>query len=826
MDQDKTAQAQVMAIDILSDLLGQARELAARKGALLVSPSHLLSVLINHPDGSLALAAHGYDPERVAGILAAHMTASTDAPLDKLPGFEAELGDVITGAQIVLQTGTTGFFSAGIVRTVLDRLILAVEATASSDPACNEALASTGEHEMMDPAGDEPEALGAPEAVTPSAEDDGFSSEEIEAMLRGLEERHNPQERVNRGPSALRGPAGRDPNASPKPATNRSQEDTTPADAGGIAEEAAAAGTPPRPAPAQTLQARDAAEVQAAVKRSLRSLSDAAARGEIDPVIGREAEIGRVIRALLRRRKSSVLLHGEAGVGKTAIAEGLALALRAADAPEKLRDRPVFELSLAELVSGARYRGDFEERVMRALEKIKAENAIVFIDEVHALMGLGASQAKGMDAGNIIKPALARGELSLIGATTTEELSVLRQDKAIMRRFELVAISEPDRTLMEEILDRSAWPYLEHHGLTAGRGVMTALLDITDRQTERRYPDKAFELLDTACVEAVSLDAPALTADHIRDAARLTGLMLADAPSAKAMRRLSGVEKALAQEMPGQAAAVASLMDRLRPAELAPGAEEGSAAWIIDGPESSVTRLTEAFSAALGVPLVRFDQARLGDGMALPWLVGLPGSASQDYPGFLVRALEATPEAMIVFDGIDAAHPSVQYLVRQVIQTGVVRTGDGRPVSARRARIVLTTCLPAAPSPGFLKGSIVASQKVPEVLQDVAGLARVSLSAAPAGDAARRVIRDVLAWFSETGQRIEADAGLAEDLVPHLEQVPGGEAGQRLWLRSAILAGMVLKPKCSTWSLGIGPQGVLLASRRDQKQRMLTEAAP
>lgn len=799
MNPENTAQAQTIAIDILSDLLGQARELAARKGAPLVAPGHLLHVIFGHAEGSIAMADRGYDPERVAGVLAASLTGMNAKPLDKLPGFSASLGDAITGAQIALQTGTPEFFSAGVARTVVDRLILSIEATASGDRLCTQALGElTDEHDAHDE----------------------LTSEELEALLQDLEGPANPR----REPDALRGPPGRVPEGHPKTDT---QEDGAQAEAEAPAKEAPeqAPASQPRAA-AQTLQARDAAEVQAAVKRSLRSLSEAAEQGSIDPVIGREAEIGRVIHALLRRRKSSVLLHGEAGVGKTAIAEGLALALRAAGAPASLRDRPVYELSLAELVSGARYRGDFEDRVMRALDRIKAENAIVFVDEVHTLMGLGASQAKGMDAANLIKPALARGELSMIGATTTEELSALRQDKAVMRRFELISISEPDRSMMEEILDRAAWPYLEHHGLTTAQGAMAILLDITDRQTERHYPDKAFELLDTACVEAVSQNAAELTVEHVRAAARLSNLVLADAPSGKAIRRMAAVEATLLRELPGKPEAVTAVMDRLRPAELAPGAEEGTPAWIIDGPEAAVGRLTEALSSALGAPLVRFDQARLGDGMALPWLVGLPGAASLEYPGFLVRALEATPEAMVVFDGIEAAHPSVQFLLRQIIQTGVVRTGDGRPVSARRARIILTTCMPEVASPGFMKGGSTAPQQVPEVLRDVAGLARVSLTAINAAEGVSRAISDVLHWFSDTGHHIEEEVGLAEGLSRHLADVPGGETGQRLWLRSAILAEMIRDPGCSAWSLGAGPRGIVLTGLADQKQRMLTEAAP
>jgi ATP-dependent Clp protease ATP-binding subunit ClpA len=325
------------------------------------------------------------------------------------------------------------------------------------------------------------------------------------------------------------------------------------------AEEAAKAraAEPAKPAPGPELRRKSGNEPRkeedtaAEVEACLRNLGDLAAHGDIDPVFGREGEIETVINALYRRRKSSVLLVGDAGVGKTAIAEGLAMRLRSADIDPKLGDRPIYELSIQDLVAGTRFRGDFEARLQHLISRMKKEHAILFVDEFHMIVGAGAGMSRGMDGANMLKTALGRGEITIIGATTPSELRELRKDAAMMRRFEVIQVDEPDAAATLRILQGCCQSWLDHHGIEMADGALESICHLADLYIpERHFPDKAFDLLDMACVISSSqrlnsIDVPYLEEKHVLEAADRMGLHRPRPPSNLDKKRIADHEEYL-----------------------------------------------------------------------------------------------------------------------------------------------------------------------------------------------------------------------------------------------------------------------------------------
>jgi ATP-dependent Clp protease ATP-binding subunit ClpA len=270
---------------------------------------------------------------------------------------------------------------------------------------------------------------------------------------------------------------------------------------------------------------KDVEEARAAVRAAQRDLSDLARKGELDPVVGRDAEIDHVIEVLLRRRKPNVILVAEPGVGKSALVEGLAARLVSKACPDaSLAERPVREVSLTSMVAGSRFRGDFESRMSILISEAEKERSILFIDEIHMIVGSGSVARGGMDGANILKPALARDGLSVIGATTPEEALILREDRALMRRFEIVYLAEPGRNQMEEILKGSADKFLSKHNVRITPKVRSKLLDFGERYIEhRRNPDRSFDLLDLAAVSARLRRAEKISDEDLRHAVQRLG---------------------------------------------------------------------------------------------------------------------------------------------------------------------------------------------------------------------------------------------------------------------------------------------------------------
>ena len=472
---------------------------------------------------------------------------------------------------------------------------------------------------------------------------------------------------------------------------------------------------PAKPAPSNASTARrgagrSEADIAQKVDACLVDIGARAARGEIDPVVGRDALIDRILSALRRRRKSSVILYGDAGVGKTAIIEGLAMRLRSSMTERRLAERPLYELSLAEMVAGTKYRGDFEERMTALIARLREERAILFIDEFHMIVGSGSTYGREMDGANMLKTALGRGEITVIGATTPPEMRELRQDAAFMRRFEALHVSEPNREETLEILGGSAWSYLSHHEVEDTQGVLDEICRITDLyQPERRFPDKAFDLLDAACVMAIettvlrSADVPVqLTKRHVHLAADRLGLRRPRMPTPEELRRFGNLEASISGEIEGQVRAIGEIATEARSAALNLDTRGPVCAMLFAGsPLAQPLQLAQAFANAISLPFRRIDLGQMRDRSSIHQLIGIAGMTGPDRTGRLVEVGDSHQEVVLFLDNVDKSDVAIQEMVTEVLKSGTFRAADGRMISLRGAWIILScTCLLyTSPSP-------------------------------------------------------------------------------------------------------------------------------
>ena len=487
-------------------------------------------------------------------------------------------------------------------------------------------------------------------------------------------------------------------------------------------------------------------------------LTALAIAGELDPVIGRADEIEQTIEILSRRTKNNPVLIGEAGVGKTAIVEGLARAIVANEVPEQLRDTRVVSLDLAAMLAGARYRGDFEERLTQTMEEIAAsEKLVVFIDEVHTLVGAGGSGDGSMDAGNILKPRLARGDVRLIGATTLREYRTIEKDPALERRLQPVRVGEPSLTDAVEILGGLRSAYEEHHDVTYTDDALRAAVELSDRYLpDRVLPDKAIDLIDQAGARlrlrlGVSVDTSALlerlatleaeknaavSAEHYEEASRLRDEMAAvqaqlddatrsprpaavvDEPEIAAVisratgipvarltaterGRLSQLEEELHARVIGQDDAVTAVAKAVRRNRTGMGDENRPVgSFLFLGPTGvGKTELAKALAGSLfddDGAVIRFDMSEFGERHTVSRLVGAPpGYVGYDEAGQLTERVRRNPYAVVLFDEIEKAHPDVFTLLLQVLDDGRLTDGQGRTVDFRNTVIVMTSNLGA-----------------------------------------------------------------------------------------------------------------------------------
>lgn len=502
---------------------------------------------------------------------------------------------------------------------------------------------------------------------------------------------------------------------------------------------------------------QEPAAAPTALERFGRDLTALAEAGELDPVIGRDEEIEQTIEILSRRTKNNPVLIGEAGVGKTAIVEGLARAIVAEQVPEQLRGTRVIALDLAAMLSGARYRGDFEERLTQTMDEIaeRRGDVIVFIDEVHTVVGAGAAGDGAMDAGNILKPRLARGDLHLVGATTLSEYRTIEKDAALERRFQPVRVGEPSIPDAVRILEGLRPAYEQHHAVTYTDDALRAAVELGDRYlTERVLPDKAIDLIDQAGARlrlrlGVAVDVSALT-DRMRDleaekdaavaaeryeealrlrdeigalrerideASRAQGRPVAavvdEAQIAAVVSRATGIpvsrlteserqrlatlEDELHARVIGQddaVTAVATAVRRNRTGMGDSGRPVGS--FLFLGPTGvGKTELAKTLAGSLFEDedaVIRFDMSEFGERHTVSRLVGAPpGYVGFDEAGQLTEKVRRNPYSVILFDEIEKAHPDVFNLLLQMLDDGRLTDGQGRTVDFRNTVIVMTS---------------------------------------------------------------------------------------------------------------------------------------
>lgn len=431
------------------------------------------------------------------------------------------------------------------------------------------------------------------------------------------------------------------------------------------------------------------------------NLNAKARAGRIDPLIGRSEELSRMIQVLCRRRKNNPLLVGEAGVGKTAIAEGLAQSIVANEVPSVLADSTIYSLDLGSLLAGTKYRGDFEKRLKGLLWQLKQDSgAILFIDEIHTIIGAGAASGGVMDASNLIKPLLASGELKCIGSTTYQEYrGIFEKDRALARRFQKIDVLEPTVPETIEILNGLKSRLEAHHGVKYSSTAVRASAELAARYlTDRYLPDKAIDILDEA--GAYQALQPTTKRKKIINISEIEAIIakIARIPprsvSASDKDRLRTLDRDLKMRVFGQDVAIDSLSAAIKLARS--GLREQHkpiGAFLLAGPTGvGKTEVTRQLADILGIELVRFDMSEYMERHTVSRLIGAPpGYVGYDQGGLLTEAITKHPHAVLLLDEIEKAHPDVFNLLLQVMDHGTLTDTNGRKADFRHVILIMTT---------------------------------------------------------------------------------------------------------------------------------------
>jgi ATP-dependent Clp protease ATP-binding subunit ClpA len=437
-----------------------------------------------------------------------------------------------------------------------------------------------------------------------------------------------------------------------------------------------------------------------------RDLTQMAREKKLPPCIGREEEIERTIQILLRKTKCNGCYVGDGGVGKTAIVEGLAQRIVAGDVPDELKNAKIFELNMGNLLSGTKFRGDFEERLKRLIEELSkpGENWILFIDELHTVVGAGATSGGSMDASNILKPALARGEIKALGATTFKEYKQLAKDKAFERRWNKIQVDEPSDAATRKIARRWAKVLMRHHGIDC-RAVIDRALYLGNRYLRnRKNPDKMIDILDEACskvrisnqrakkaglpeVGEVSVD----IIDEIVEKWSRVKIKRAEAADANVAIHLDDelAKRVIGQDQAKKELRLAIMISRAGLKE----ADKMAGAYVFRGPTGvGKTETAKALAEALGIELIRFDMSEYMERHTVSRLIGAPpGYVGFDQGGLLTDAVDAQPHCVLLLDEIEKAHPDIFNVLLQVMDHGQLTDHNGKPVDFRNVVLIMTT---------------------------------------------------------------------------------------------------------------------------------------
>jgi ATP-dependent Clp protease ATP-binding subunit ClpA len=460
------------------------------------------------------------------------------------------------------------------------------------------------------------------------------------------------------------------------------------------------------------------AEGGTALDKYATNLNRLAQDGRIDPLIGRKLEVERTIEILCRRRKNNPLYVGEAGVGKTAIAEGLARMIVENQVPEVLTDCTIYALDMGALIAGTKYRGDFEKRLKAVIGELKKQpGAILFIDEIHTVIGAGAASGGVMDASNLIKPVLTNGELRCIGSTTYQEYrGIFEKDHALARRFQKIDVGEPSVAETVEILRGLQSKFEEHHNIKYTDAALCAAAELADRHiNERRLPDKAIDVVDEAGarlrLQPVGEREGTVEVRHIEDVVARMARIPAKHVSASDRDLLKNLERNLKLVIFGQNPAIETLAAAIKMARSGLGdARKPVGSFLFAGPTGvGKTEVTRQLAIAMGIEFIRFDMSEYMERHTVSRLIGAPpGYVGFDQGGLLTEAIAKHPHCVLLLDEVEKAHPDVFNLLLQVMDHGTLTDNNGRKTDFRHVIIVMTTNAGAQemnrPTIGFVAG--------------------------------------------------------------------------------------------------------------------------
>jgi ATP-dependent Clp protease ATP-binding subunit ClpA len=447
--------------------------------------------------------------------------------------------------------------------------------------------------------------------------------------------------------------------------------------------------------------APDAESAGSPLEKYTVNLNEEAVKGRIDPLIGRDLEVERTIQVLCRRRKNNPLFVGEAGVGKTAIAEGLAKRIVEENVPEILMDNVIYSLDLGALVAGTKYRGDFEKRLKALINQLKSRpEAILFIDEIHTIIGAGSASGGTMDASNLIKPMLAAGQLRCIGSTTYQEYrGVFEKDHALARRFQKIDILEPSVEDTVLILKGLKSRFEEHHDVKYSAEALRLAAELSDRYiTDRHLPDKAIDVIDEAGAKqrmaSVANRKALIEAAEIEEIVSKIARVPAKSVSTNDIDKLGNLEKNLKMLVFGQDEAIAALATAIKLSRA--GLRESQktiGSFLFSGPTGvGKTEVTRQLAKVLGIELIRFDMSEYMERHTVSRLIGAPpGYVGFDQGGLLTEQISKHPHAVLLLDEIEKAHPDVFNLLLQVMDHGSLTDTNGRKADFRNIIMVMTT---------------------------------------------------------------------------------------------------------------------------------------
>jgi ATP-dependent Clp protease ATP-binding subunit ClpA len=431
------------------------------------------------------------------------------------------------------------------------------------------------------------------------------------------------------------------------------------------------------------------------------NLNKAAAEGRIDPLIGRDSEVERVIQILCRRRKNNPLLVGEAGVGKTAIAEGLAWRITQNDVPDILQKAIVYSLDMGALLAGTKYRGDFELRLKGVLKQLKdMPDGILFIDEIHTIIGAGSASGGTLDASNLLKPALSNGQLKCIGATTyTEYRGVFEKDHALARRFQKIDVNEPTIEQTVQILRGLKAKFEEHHNVKYSASALTTAAELSARFiNDRHLPDKAIDVIDEAGaaqrILPKSKQKKTIGKADIEDIIAKIARIPPQTVNQDDRSKLQTIERDLKNVVFGQEPAIEALASSIKMARAGLGkTDKPIGSFLFSGPTGvGKTEVAKQLAFTLGIELIRFDMSEYMERHAVSRLIGAPpGYVGFDQGGLLTEAITKKPHAVLLLDEIEKAHPDVFNILLQVMDHGTLTDNNGRKADFRNVIIIMTT---------------------------------------------------------------------------------------------------------------------------------------